>query len=350
MKQITTIAIDLAKHVFEVVAEDARGEEQWHRRLRSRAALESYIATLQAPLIVGLEAGLGAQAWARRLQAQGVTVRVLPAQHVADHRSGAKNDLNDARAILRALRDRTIHPVPVKTVEQLTMQAVHRVRSGWMSRRIAVSNQLRGLLLEQGIAVAQGDAALEHALRQILSGAHSPLPERLHTLLSEVAGEWHSLKQRLEAINAQLQVMAREDATACRLRTVPGIGPVIATALVCKGLDPTRFRNARQLAAYLGLVPEQHSSGAKIRLGRMSRRGDGYLRSALIEGAHAVLRQSRADSTDVLSQRLQHWKQRHGAKGAAVRLANHNVRVVWSLLHAQTVYRAPTAKEALAIP
>lgn len=332
MSKITTIAIDLAKHVFQAAAEDAKGEEMWQKRLRSRAAMYAFIEGLTPPLTVGLEAGLGAQAWARVLEARGLDVHVLPAQRVAEHRSGAKNDSNDARAILRALHDCSIHPVPVKSTTQLTMQALLRVRAGWQRRRTAVANQMRGLLLEHGVAIAQGDAALTRALERVLPDAQVPIPDRLRALLAELAGEWDGLGQRVQTMDPELARLAHDDPVARRLCTIPGVGPVTATALVCKGLDPARFRNARQFAAYFGLVPDQHSSGYKRRLGRMSRRGDRYLRGLLISGAHAVLRHTRSDALDAGHRRILRWQQRHGGKGAAVRLANHNLRVVFALL------------------
>lgn len=340
MNKITTIAIDLAKHVFQVAAEDARGEEVWQKRLRSRAAMDAFIQSLTPPLKVGLEAGLGAQAWARALAARGLEVRVLPAQRVAEHRSGAKNDRNDARAILRALHDCSIHPVPVKSTAQLTMQALLRVRAGWQRRRTAVANQMRGLLLEHGLAIAQGDAALARALERVLPDAQVPIPDRLRGLLAELAGEWEGLHQRVQAMDPELAQLAHADPVARRLCTIPGIGPLTATALACKGLDPARFRNARQFAAYFGLVPDQHSSGNQRRLGRMSRRGDRYLRGLLVSGAHAVLRHTRSDATDAGHRRMLRWQQRHGSKGAAVRLANHNLRVVFALLRDQANHHA----------
>lgn len=342
MSKITTLAIDLAKHVFQVVAEDARGEEQWQRRLVSREMFAAFIETLEPPLLVGLEAGLGAQAWARQLSARGLQVRVLPAQRVAEHRSGAKNDRNDARAILRALRDRSIHAVPIKTTEQLSMQALHRARAGWVRRKTAVGNQMRGLLLEHGMVIAQGDAALQRGLASALGSTALPLPERLRDLLAELAGEWNGLAARIDGLTGELGLLARTDALARRLVTIPGVGPLTATAMACKGLDPARFANARQFAAYFGPVPDQHSSGSRVCLGKMSKRGDRYLRSLLINGAHAVLRATPRDATDPDRRRLRRWMDRHGRKGAAIRLANHNLRVIWALMQRQSDYHRPT--------
>lgn len=332
MKKLTAIAIDLAKDVFQVAGEDARCEVIVSERLKSRQALHKFIQTLEPPLTVAIETGPGAQAWAREIQARGVEVRILPAQHTAAHRSGPKNDANDARAILRALHDVSVHPVPVKTQEQLAMQALHRARRGWRQRRTAISNQVRGLLLEQGVVIARGDPALVRKVDRTLEDATLPIPDRLRALVADLMGEWRGLGERMAAIDGELAVLSRTDPVARHLCQTRGIGPLIATAMACKSLDPDRFANGRQFAAYFGITPSQHSSGNVVRLGPMSRRGDTYLRSAMIEGAHAVIRQIRGEATDPYSRRIQRWVQRCGRKGAAVRLANHNLRVVWWLL------------------
>lgn len=335
---VKRVAIDLAKHVFQAAGEDRHGQVVWETRYRSRDAFWRFVQEVKPPLEVLMESGPGAQCWARELQRRGVDVRVLPAQRVAEHRSGAKNDRNDARAILRAGRDQSIHAVPVKTIERLTMQALHRVRSGHLRRRTAISNQIRGLLLEHGIAIAPGDHALSAKLGRVLEDGALPLPDRLRELLAELWCEWQALSRRADSLSAELATAATADPLAQRLMTIPGVGPVTASALVCKDLHIERFASARQFAAYFGLVPDQHSSGSRIRLGKMSRRGDGYIRSLAIQGAHAVLRHVPPDSTEGAHQRLTRWKQRHGSKGAAVRLANRNLRLVWALMNHQRDY------------
>jgi transposase len=332
MNNVTTIAIDLAKSVFQVAAEDAHGEVVWEKRLKSRQAMHQFIAGLEPPLTVVVETGPGAQAWAREIQARGVEAKILPAQHTATHRSGPKNDHTDVLAILRASHDRSVHPVPVKTQEQLSMQALHRARRGWIRRRTAISNQVRGLLLEQGVVIAQGNAALKRTVARTLEDAMLPIPDRLRELASDLMGEWKGYGERLERLDAELETLSRSDPMARHLRQIRGIGKICATAMACKEINPDNFANVRQFAAYFGVVPTQHSSGNKIRLGRMTRQGDTYLRSALIEGAHAVIRQVRSDATDPYSRRIQRWVHRCGTKGAAVRLANHNLRVIWVLL------------------
>ena len=346
----TTVAVDLAKQVFQIAGEAAHGELVYEKRLQSREAFTRFLYQIAKGTTVLLETGPGAQAWARQVQALGCQVRLLPAQRVAEHRSGAKNDRNDAQAILRAGRDTTIHAVPVKTVEALAMQAVHRARQGYLRRRTALGNQIRGLLLEHGLAIPQGAAALSERVSRILEDATLPLPELLRELIAELQAEWQALEGRILIQTQRLEQSAREDKTASRLMSVRGIGPIIATALVAKQVEPERFPNARQFAAYVGLVPNQHSSGQKVRLGRMSKRGDGYLRSLLIEGAHAVLRTLKADSEEVDDRRLNRWMQRHGRKGAAIRLANRNLRIVWVLLQSDALYsRNPKVRQEAAL-
>jgi len=346
----TTVAVDLAKHVFQVAGEDAGGRVIYEERIRSRESFWAFLHGLPGGLTVLLETGPGAQAWARQAQSEGQQVRLLPAQRVAEHRSGAKNDRNDAHALLRAGRDRGIAAVPVKRVEALAMQALHRVRQGYVRRRTAIVNQARGLLLEHGIALPQGGAAMAERMGRILEDATQPVPALLRELSAELLAEWTHLGLRIEALTGQLEAYAKQDDTARRLMTVRGFGPIIATGLVAKETQPQRFPNARQFAAYFGTVPEQHSSGQRIRLGRMSKRGDGYLRSLVIEGAHAVLRQLKPDSSAPDDRRLQRWMQHHGRKGAAIRLANRNLRIAWVLLQSEATYRRqPAAHKEMAM-
>lgn len=341
MAQVRTFAVDLAKRVFAIAGESATGEVIYEVSCRSREAFwADFVRRVSPGQQVLLETGPGAQAWARELQSRGAVVRILPAQRVAEHRSGPKNDRNDALALLRAGRNTSLQAVPVKSPEQLALQALHRVRRGYLRRRTALSNQMRGLMLEHGVVIPRGTAALSAALQRVLPDASVPLPERLREVLAELEAEWRHLGTRIEALSAQLSQIAAQEPVARRLMTVPGIGPITASALLCKELAIERFATARQFAAYFGLVPEQHSTGGRTRLGRMSRRGDRYLRGLLTEGAHSLL--VRPDRNN---ERLQRWLQRHGKKGAAVRLANRNLRIVWALLrHPDATFQRPPSR------
>jgi len=339
----TTVAVDLAKRVFQVAGEDDLGQVHFERRIKSREGFYEFLRQLPPHMVVLMETGPGAQAWARQLQEQGNVARILPAGPVAKHRIGPKNDRNDALAILSAGRNPKILAVPVKSATGLAMQALHRARQGYVRRRTAISNQMRGLLLEHGVALAQGDVAISQKIPRLLEDATQPVPHLLRELIDELLAEWRHLGERINVLTGRLEAVANTDQTAKRLMTVRGIGPIIATALVAKETQPERFANARQFASYFGLVPEQHSSGEKVRLGDMAKRGDGYIRSLMIQGAHSVLQQVRPDSEQPDDRRLLRWLSRLGRKQTAVRLANRNLRIVWILLQNDQTYRRQPA-------
>lgn len=337
--EMTTVAIDLAKNVFQVTGENWAGEVVFEKRLRSRQQFWSFLRGLEPGTEVLMEAGPGAQSWAKVLLDRELQVRILPAGRVAEHRSGSKNDRKDCLAILRAGRDRSIVPVPIKSSEALAFQALHRVRSGYQRRHTAIGNQIRGLLIEHGVVIAKGPAALRSRVDRILEDATIPLPDLLRELIAELWAEWRTLSDRMDALTERIKHAVVEDATAQRLMTIPGFGPITASALVCKQAAINRFPSGRQFAAYFGMIPKQDSSGQKVRLGKMTRAGDAYIRTLAIQGAQAVLQRVRADADDRDSQRLIRWKRRHGTKGAAVRLANRNLRVAWALLRREEAYR-----------
>lgn len=340
----TTVAIDLAKRVFQIAAEDALGNVLYEERIKSRETFHAFLCSLAPHVVVLMETGPGAQAWARQLMEKGNQARILPAQLVAKHRIGPKNDRNDALAILRSGRDARIAAVPIKSTAALSMQALHRAREGYVRRRTALSNQMRGLLLEHGVALAQGDAAISQRIPRVLEDPSVPLPEMLRELIDELLGEWRHMGERINVLTGRLEANANADEVAKRLMTVRGVGPIIATALLAKNTQPERFANARMFAAYFGLVPNQDSSGEKIRLGKMAKRGDGYLRRLMVQGAHAVLKQVRPDSEQPDDRRLLHWMSRLGRKEAAIRLANRNLRILWKLLQNDETYRRQPAK------
>jgi transposase len=335
----TTICVDLAKQVFQLAGEDAAGRVIYEDRIKSRQAFHDFLLKLPVAVTVLMECGPGAQAWARLLQAKGNPVRILPAQRVAEHRSGAKNDRNDAHAILRAGRDSNIAAIPIKSTTALAIQALHRIRRGNIKRHTALGNQIRGLLLEHGVSMPQGDTAISKHVPRALEDASLPLPALLRELLDELLTDWCALGERITTLSGRLEKVAREDTVAQRLITIRGVGPIIATAIVAKETEPARFASGRMFSAFFGVVPDQHSSGNKIRLGRMSKRGDGYIRSLMIQGAHAVLSQLKPDSDQPDDRRLLRWLSRLGRKEAAIRLANRNLRIVWSLLQSDQVYQ-----------
>ncbi|MDZ7791887.1 MAG: IS110 family transposase [Xanthomonadales bacterium] len=338
--EMTTVAIDLAKNVFQVAGENTAGEVIFEKRLSSRERFWTFLRGLEPGTEVLMEAGPGAQSWARMLLEQGMAVQIFPARRVAEHRSGSKNDRKDCLAILRAGRDRSIEPVPVKSVEALSLQALHRVRSGYQRRRTAIGNQIRGLLVEHGVVMAQGPAALRAKVDRVLEDATVPIPDLLRELIAELWAEWQTLSARIDAVTDRIKQTVTSNATARRLMTIRGFGPILSSALLCKETATDRFANGRRFAAYFGVVPKQNSSGEKVRLGKMTRAGDAYIRSLAIQGAQSVLQRVPADAEGRDNRRLLRWKQRHGTKGAAVRLANRNLRIAWALLRdEEAVYR-----------
>ena len=334
------MVIDLAKNGFQVAGENGTGEVVFEKRLRSRQQFWTLVPGLEPGTEVLMEAGPGAQSWARMLREQGLRVRILPARRVAEHRSGSKNDRKDCLAILRAGRDRSIDPVPIKSIEALAFQALHRVRSGYQRRRTAIGNQIRGLLIEHGVVMARGPAALRARVDCILEDATVPIPDLLRELIAELWAEWQTLSTRIDAVTDRIKQAVASNATAQRLMTIRGFGPILSSALVCKETATDRFANGRRFAAYFGDVPKQNSSGEKVRLDKMTRAGDAYIRTLAIQGAQSVLQRVPANAEDRDSRRLLRWKQCHGTKGAAVRLANRNLRIAWALLNdKEAVYR-----------
>lgn len=338
--EMMTVAIDLAKNVFQVAGENRAGEVVFEKRLGSREQFWAFLRGLEPSTEVLMEAGPGAQSWARMLLERGLAVRIFPARRVAEHRSGSKNDRKDCLAILRAGRDSSIEPVPIKSVEALAFQALHRVRSGYQRRRTAIGNQIRGLLLEHGVAMAKGPAALRAKVDRVLEDATVPIPDLLRELIAELWAEWQALSARIDAVTDRIKQSVTSNTTAQRLMTIRGFGPILSSALVCKEATTDCFANGRCFAAYFGVVPKQKSSGEKVRLGKMTREGDAYIRTLAIQGAQSVLQRVPADAEDRDNRRLLRWRQRHGTKGAAVRLANRNLRIAWALLRdEEAVYR-----------
>jgi len=331
MNKVTTVAVDLGKKTFQIGFADQYGREAGKQeRLTSREAFSEFVANADPRWTVLMEVGWGAQAWARAFKARGMRVRLLPAQLVMAHRTGAKNDRNDVLAILRAGQDQHIHEVPVKSAEEAAIQSEHRVRRGWVRRRTAVANQARGLLADQGMVFAKGDAAFVDGVERTIEDAGLPIPDGLRQLLQELLIEWRQQGARIHSADLRLERLVREHPVARMLDELPGVGPIGATALACKMVDLERFANARHFAASFGIVPEQHSSSDRVRLGHMSKRGDSYIRATLISGARAVFRHlpARKDNSKE-TQRLRRWYAKHGCTGASIRLANRNLRIAF---------------------
>lgn len=335
-QHIQVVGIDVAKHVFQIHGNDARGKPIFSKCLRRKAVLP--FMTQLPPCLVGMEACGSAHYWARALRALGHEVRLMAPQFVRPYAKGQKNDVTDAAAITEAVARPSMHFVAVKEIWQQDILSVHRVRSRLLRHRVAITNELRGLLHEYGLIAPQGAAALRVVVSRVLEDAENELSGILREVIATLREEWQAAEARLDHWDRYLHRIADERELCQRLRGVEGIGPITATALVATVGDARLFKNGRQLAAWLGLVPRQRSSGGKPRLGRISKRGDAYVRSLLVHGARSVLRHL-GHKQDARSQWLRDKHDRRGFNKAAVALANKNARIVWALMRYGTSYQ-----------
>lgn len=336
---VKRIGVDLAKTVFQVHGVDRRGRVVLRKRLR-RSAFLSFFAQLP-PCLIGLEACGGAHHWARRLQCMGHDVRLMAARFVAPYRKNDKNDRNDAEAVCEAVGRPAMRFVPVKSEQQQAVLGLHRARELLVGQRTALVNQTRGLLAEYGIVVGPGRSRLRAALPAVLEEADNGLPDLARELFSGLHTRLLELDEQVADYDQRLQRLAVAMEPARRLMAVGGIGPITATALVASLGDARVFRNGRQLAAWLGLVPRQHSSGERARHGRITKRGDRYLRTLLIHGARALMHHlgARDDRTSRWALAL---RERRGFNKACVALAAKQARVVWALLATEQSYQPQT--------
>lgn len=330
MSNDTLIAVDLAKAVFDVAVSVIPGKVQKTRRLKRHEFLE-FLAQ-QPTAIVIMEACGSAHYWGREIQKLGHKVVLLPAQHVRPYVLRNKTDRNDAKAMLEAYRNADIRPVPIKSIAQQTLASLHRLRSGWMIDRTATINRIRGILREFGLLIPVG---AEKVVPQALAYLHDPdsgVPDALRAPLADLCTDIRSLETNIDRVQHQLAALAKQTPAVRRLMTIPGIGLIIATAMVAFVGDIQRFPSARNFASYLGLTPREFSSGGKRRLGRISKRGDVYLRLLLIQGARSVL--IHAHKTKELD-RFRAWsidlERRAGSNKAAVAVANKIARIAWAV-------------------
>jgi len=337
MKKVSVLGIDLAKQVFQVHGVDERGHRSVSKRLR-RASLPGFIAQLP-PCLIGMEACGSAHYWARKFQGYGHEVRLISPQFVKPYVKNQKNDANDAEAICEAVSRPHMRFVPIKTPEQQDMQAEHRARQLLVKQRTALVNQIRGLLGEYGIVIAQGMTAARKRLPEILEDADNGLNPSVRVLFARLHEQVQALDAQIADSDQAIKQAVHSDERCQRLQSMDGIGPLIATALVAAVGDAQTFSNGRQLAAWLGLVPRQHSSGGKPTLLGISKRGDRYLRTLLIHGARAVIYRVK-DASSRRALWLKQLIERRGINRATVALANKMARIAWALLARGEVYRA----------
>jgi transposase len=326
----TTIAVDLAKSIFQIAISRRPGHVCESHRL-SRTRFKRFFAEHQ-PATVLLEACSSAHHWARELQNFGHSVILLPPHAVRPYVPRNKTDRTDAKALLEAFRNKDIHPVPVKSVDQHVMMTLHRYRSAYMAQRTARINTTRGVLREIGVVIPAGAARLVPAVYDLMTDPERSFPGALGPVLDQACAEIRDLEVQTRAIERQLENLACDDPVIARLRSIPGIGLLSATALVAFVGDITRFPTGRHFASYLGLTPRERSSGLHRRLGRISKRGDSYIRMLLVHGARSVLWASKKLKDP---DRLRSWaleiERSRGHNKAAVALANKLARLSWAV-------------------
>jgi transposase len=327
---IAVIGIDIGKNSFHVVGHDAKGaivlRQKW-----SRGQVEARLANIP-PCLVGMEACVGAHHLSRCLNALGHDARLMPAKYVRPYSKGQKNDFRDAEAIAEAVQRPTMKFVAMKTTDQLDLQALHRVRERFVSQRTGITNQIRAFMLERGVAVRQGLRFLRAALPAILASRSDVLSPRMLRLIEELAMDWRRLDDRIDGLSAEIEAVASADAGCERLMSVPGIGPIIASATVAAIGTGEVFSKGRDFAAWLGLVPRQISTGDRTVLGKISKRGNRYLRVLFVQAAWVVLIKPMSWERHGLKPWIEAAKKRLHRNVLAIALANKLARIAWAVL------------------
>lgn len=329
MTNDTRIAVDVAKAVFEIAVSGRPGQVQ-RRARKQRAQFLDFMAQQPAATVV-MEACGSSHYWGRRLEQLGHHVVLLPPHQVRPYVRRNKTDRTDAKGILEASRNEDIRAVPVKTVAQQTLTSLHRFRSAWVHQRTSRLNTMRGLLRELGVFIPVGSREVVPAVWALVEDADSDMPDALRAVFAEACREIREIEARIKQVERQLEAMASQLPVVERLLTVPGIGLLTATALFAFIGDIRRFPSGRHLASWLGLTPREYSSGLKRYLGRISKRGDGYLRTLLIHGARSTLLHARKQQPDHLRQWAHKLSQTHVHNKAAVAVANKVARIVWAV-------------------
>jgi len=336
--KIASIGIDIGKTTFHLVALDEHGGVVVRRKF-SRKALLAYTANLPASLI-GIEACGGAHCLARVIGGQGHQVRLIPGQFVKPFRKSNKNDYLDAEAIAEAVTRHNMRFVPIKTEDQLDLQGLHRVRERLVHNRTEIINQIRGFLLERGISFNRGPINLRKEMPSLLEDAEQSLTPSLRRLLDQLWHEWQHLDSQIDRLADEIDTVAESDAACRRLRKIPGVGPLVSTATVAAVGNGAAFRRGRDFAAWLGLVPKQHSTGGKAKLLGITKRGNPYLRKLFVHGARAVLLRVKYD-TGGFGQWVHRLAARAPRNKVIVAIANKLARIAWVVLSIGNEYQHP---------
>jgi len=330
--------------VFQVHGVDVHGKAMLRKQLH-RSEMAKFFTNLE-PCLIGMEACGSSHYWARKLGELGHTIRLMSPQFVKPYVKTNKNDMADAEAICEAVSRPNMHFVPIKNVEQQAILSVHRARQGFVKTRTAQGNQIRGLLSEFGIVIPQGIHSIANRIPDILEDAENGLPGIVRHLLKRLNDRLRELDHQVEELELQIKLWHKENESSQKLEAIPGIGPITASAIVATVGNATEFKNGRQLAAWLGLVPKQNSSGGKQVLLGISKRGDTYLRTLLIHGGRAVIRV--VEKKDLSDNWLRNLISRRNKNVAAVALANKNARIVWALLTKNEAFRSDYTPAAVA--
>jgi len=342
--QVTTIGLDIAKRVFQIHGVDAAGTVVVRRKLK-RSELLQFFARF-APCLIGIEACATAHHWARELTALGHQVRLVPPSYVKAYLKRGKNDAADAEAICEAVTRPNMRFVPVKSEEQQGVLVLHRGRELLVRQRTMLVNGLRAHMAEFGIVVPQGIQRLPE-LVALLEDEKTGIPQIAREVLAAMVAQINNLTTSIRQMEKRIVAWCRTNDAARRLATIPGVGPITASALAATITDPTLFRSGRHLAAWLGLVPRQHSTGGKARLGRITKMGDQYLRKLLIVGMTAVIRSARRTKAPAFAW-VNALLERRPARLVSVALANKAARIAWAILIRGETYREPTITRAAA--
>jgi transposase len=349
MRELTTIGVDIAKNYIQIHGTNSKGKVLLKKRL-PRERFLSFMANL--PMCrVGMEACGGAHYWAKELIKLGFDVKLMSPRKVKKFVENNKNDAKDAQACSEAVGRATMLFVPIKTNEQIDIQAIHRVRSHYIKQKTALMNMIRGLLLETGIAIPKGPAALVKRMNLLLSSEENQLSGEMKQIVQNVYENLKQLDIEVDRYQSTLQKLAKKEDYCKQIKSLPGIGLITATAIIAKIGNGSEFKNGRELSAYLGLVPKQHSSGEKQVLGRISKQGDRYIRQLLIHGGRSALKAAmkKNKNTGLFTKEDQHsqWIRklcdRVGMNKASVAIANKNARMIVALLKNQTTFEPKLA-------
>ena len=336
MEVVTVMGIDLAKNIFHLHGVDKFGKAVLRKKL-SRKDMAERVANMP-PCLIGVEACGGSNYWSRKFEEYGHTVKMMPPQYVKPYVKTNKNDLNDAEAICEAVQRPNMHFVSKKSVEHQDIQMVHRIRQRLIKGKTALVNEARGLLMEYGIVIGKGVSQFGKAIVKIIDDENNGLTSFGRKKMGGLWSELNEMQKRIEVLDGELNALYKSSEVCKRIGKVPGIGPITATALVATGINAEDFKNGRQMSASLGLVPRQDSTGGKTKLLGISKRGNVYLRTLLIQGGRSVVRAAE-NKTDKYSQWVTEKARSRGKNKAAVAVANKNARVIWKLLKSGENYK-----------